>query len=62
VIERLELSALYTPIEARDEVAGAPAIDPKPLLALLCGGVEIGYHTSSDFRSKRGGVLDTLIT
>jgi hypothetical protein len=34
VIERLELSALYTPIEARDEVAGAPAIDPKLLLAL----------------------------
>jgi hypothetical protein len=28
VIERLDLSALYAQIEARDEIAGAPAIDP----------------------------------
>ena len=34
IVERLELAALYVPIEARDEVAGAPAIDPKILLAL----------------------------
>ncbi len=34
VIERLDLSALYAQIEARDEVAGTPAIDPKILLAL----------------------------
>ena len=89
VIERLDLSALYAPIEARDEVAGAPAIDPKLLLALwvyatsegegsareiwrltqlhaayrwICGGVEVGYHTLSDFRSQRGEVVNTLIT
>jgi transposase len=89
VVERLELSALYAPIAARDEVAGAPAIDPKILLSLwvyatsegegnareiwrltrahaayrwLCGGVEVGYHTLSDFRSERGEVFDALIT
>ena len=89
VIERLDLAALYAPIEARDEVAGAPAIDPKLLLGLwvyatsegegsareiwrltqlhaayrwLCGGVEVGYHTLSDFRSQRGAVVDALIT
>jgi transposase len=89
VIERLDLSALYAPIEARDEVAGAPAIDPQLLLGLwvyatsegegsareiwrltqlhaayrwLCGGVEVGYHTLSDFRSQQGAVLDALIT
>lgn len=89
VVERLDLTALYRPIEARDEVAGAPAIDPKILLALwvyatsdgegsareiwrltelhaayrwLRGGVEVGYHTLSDFRSRRAEVLDTLIT
>ena len=89
VIERLDLSALYAPIEARDEVAGAPAIDPKLLLGLwvyatsegegsareiwrltqlhaayrwICGGVEVGYHTLSDFRSQQGAVLDGLIT
>jgi transposase len=89
VVERLDLSALYTQIAARDEVAGAPAIDPAILLALwiyatsegegsareiwrltevhdayrwLCGGVEVGYHTLSDFRSQQGEVLDALIT
>jgi transposase len=89
VVERLDLSALYEPIEARDEVAGAPAIDPKIQLALwvygtsegegsarelwrltrlhtayrwLCGGVDVGYHTLSDFRSQRGEALDGLIT
>jgi transposase len=89
VIERLDLSRLYGKIEARDEVAGAPAIDPKILVALwvyatsegegsareiwrltemhaayrwICGGVEVGYHTLSDFRSQQGEVLDELIT
>lgn len=89
VVERLELSALYAHIAARDEVAGAPAIDPKILLSLwlyatsegegnareiwrltrehaayrwLCGGVDVGYHTLSDFRSERGEVFDALIT
>lgn len=89
VVERLDLSALYAQIEARDEVAGASAIDPKILLALwvyatsegeasareiwrlttlhdayrwICGGVEVGYHTLSDFRSRQGEVLDGLIT
>ena len=28
----------------------------------LCGGVAVGYHTLSDFRSQRAAVLDTLIT
>jgi transposase len=89
VVERLNLSALYSQIEARDEVAGAPVIDPKILLALwvyatsegeasareiwrlttlhdayrwICGGVEVGYHTLSDFRSQQGKVVDGLIT
>src|SRR3990170_1934478 len=89
VVERLDLAALYAQIAARDEVAGAPAIDPKLLLALwvyatsegegsarelgrltrchdayrwLCGGVEVGYHTLSDFRSQQGAVLNELIT
>ena len=34
LVERLDLSALYVPIEARDDVAGTSAIDPKLLLAL----------------------------
>ena len=89
VVARLDLSALYAQIAARDEVAGAPAIDPRLLLALwvyatsegegsaraiwrltgvhdayrwLGGGVEVGYHTLSDFRSQQGAVLDALIT
>jgi hypothetical protein len=28
----------------------------------LCGGVEVGYHTLSDFRSQQGEVIDELIT
>ena len=28
----------------------------------LCGGVEVGYHTLSDFRSRRAAVIDGLIT
>jgi len=28
----------------------------------LCGGVEVGYHTLSDFRSQQGKVVDALIT
>ena len=89
VVERLDLSGLYVPIEARDEVAGASAIDPKILLALwvyatsegegsgrevwrltelhtayrwICGGVKVGYHTLTDFRSQQVDVVDQLIT
>jgi len=89
VVDRLDLSALYIPIEAREGIAGAPAIDPKVLLALwvygtsdgegsareiwrlttlhtayrwICGGVDIGYHTISDFRSEQVEVIDALIT
>src|SRR5437867_8520448 len=89
VVERLDLSALYAQIEARDEVAGAPAIDPKILLSLwiyatsegeasareirrltelhdayrwICGGVEVNYHTLSDFRSQQGEIVDGLMT
>ena len=89
VVERFDLSALYAQIEARDDVAGAPAIDPKILLSLwiyatsegeasareiwrltelhdayrwICGGVEVNYHTLSDFRSQQGEIVSGLIT
>ncbi len=89
VVDRLDLSDLYVPIEACEGLAGAPAIDPKILLALwiyassdgessareiwrlttmhtayrwICGGVDIGYHTISDFRSEQVEVIDALIT
>jgi len=89
IVDRLDLSALYAPIEARDDVAGAPAIDPKVLLTLwiyatsegegsarevwrltqvhdayrwIRGGVAIGYHTISDFRSRKPDVIDALIS
>lgn len=89
VVEKLDLSSLYAQIEARDDVAGAPAIDPRLLLGLwvygtsegegsaraiwrltqmhaayrwICGGVEVGYHTLSDFRSQHSKVIDGLIT
>ena len=89
VVEQLDLSALYAQIEARDEVAGASAIDPKILLGLwvyatsegegsareiqrltelhaayrwICGGVAVGYHTLSDFRSQQAAVIDGLIS
>jgi transposase len=89
VVERLDLSPLYAQIEARDDGAGAPAIDPKILLTLwvfatsegeasareiwrltqmhdayrwICGGVEVGYHTLSDFRSRQVKIVDDLIT
>jgi len=89
VVEQLDLSVLYAQIEARDDIAGAPAIDPKLLLSLwvyatsegegsareiwrltqchdayrwICGGVEVGYHTLSDFRSQHTEVIDGLIT
>lgn len=58
VVERLELSALYAPIAAREiwrltEVHAA--------YRWLRGGVDVGYHTLSDFRSQRSDVLDKLI-
>lgn len=89
VVDQLDLSALYAQIAARDEHAGASAIDPKILLALwvyatsegegsarelwrltelhaayrwLAGGVAVGYHTLSDFRSQQAPAIDTLIT
>jgi transposase len=89
VVERFDLTALYSQIEARGETAGAPAIDPKILLAVwiyatsdgqgsareiwrlcemhtayrwLCGGVAVGYHTLSDFRSQQGEVFNDLLT
>ncbi len=89
VVERFDLSLLYAQIEARDEVAGASAIDPKILLSLwvyatsegvgsgrevwrltelhaayrwLCGGVAVGYHSLTDFRSEQGEVVNQLIT
>ena len=89
VIDKLDLAALYGQIDARDETAGAPAIDPKLLLCLwvyatsdgensgreisrltrdhaayrwICGGVDVGYHTISDFRSRQKDVIDNLVT
>jgi transposase len=89
VVGKLDLSALYAQIEARDEVAGASAIDPAILLALwvygtsegegsareiwrltechaayrwMCGGVDVGYHTLSDFRSGQAEIVGQLIT
>lgn len=34
VIDELDLSDLYAQVQARDDLAGAPAIDPKILLSL----------------------------
>ena len=89
VIDRLDLSTLYAQVDAFQGLAGAPAIDPKILLALwvyatsdgegsareiwrltelhaayrwICGGVAVGYHTLSDFRSQQHEVIDKLIT
>jgi transposase len=89
VVDKLDLSALYSPIEARDSTAGASAIDPKILLSLwvygtsdgigsgreiwrltklhdgyrwLCGGVDVGYHTLTDFRRDNGSAFDDFIT
>jgi transposase len=89
VVDKLDLSALYTQVASRDDVAGAPAIDPKILLSLwvyatsegegsareiarltklhdayrwICGGVDVGYHTLSDFRSGQGEIIGVLIT
>ena len=89
VIDRLDLSTLYAQVDAFQGLAGAPAIDPKILLALwvfatsdgegsareiwrltelhaayrwICGGVAVGYHTLSDFRSQQHEVVDKLIT
>ncbi len=89
VVEKLDLSPLYAEIEARDDGAGASAIDPKILLSLwiyatsegegsareiwrlcechdvyrwICGGVAVGYHTLSDFRSQNTELINALIT
>ncbi len=47
LVERLEHGALCVPIEARDDCAGTPAIDPKLLLALWI------YATSEGETSAR---------
>ena len=46
VIDKLDLSALYRQIEARDEEAGAPAIDPKILLALWVYATSEGENSA----------------
>lgn len=88
-VETLDLSALLAQIHSVPGNAGAPAIDPRILMALwlqatidgvgssrslaelckehlvyqwLCGGVEVGYHTLSDFRTGHGDVLNQLLT
>ena len=88
-VASLDLSALLASIRSMPGHAGAPAIDPRILMALwlqatidgvgssrslaelcehhlvyqwLCGGVEVGYHTLSDFRTGHGEVLNGLLT
>lgn len=88
-VETLDLSELLSQIRSVPGNAGAPAIDPRILMALwlqatidgvgasrrlarlceehlayqwLCGGVEVGYHTLSDFKTDHGAVLDKLVT
>lgn len=48
VIERLDLSALYAQIAARDDNAGAPAIDPKILLALWVSATSEGEGSARE--------------
>lgn len=89
IVGKLDLSARYAEIEARDDGAGASAVDPKILLALwiygtsegegsgreiwrltklhaayrwICGGIDVGYHTLTDFRSQHTQFVDDLIT
>ena len=88
-VETLDLAELLAQIRSVPGTAGAPAIDPRILMALwlqatidgvgssrrlaklcqehlvyqwLCGGVEVGYHTLSDFKTDHGAVLDKLVT
>jgi transposase len=88
-VQTLDLSTLLAEVRSVPGNAGAPAIDPKILMALwlqatidgigssralaklceehlayrwLCGGVEVGYHTLSDFRTGHGEVLNQLLT
>lgn len=88
-VEGLDLSTLLAQVRSVPGRAGAPAIDPRILVALwlqatldgvgsaraldelcehhlvyrwICGGVSVGYHTLSDFRTGHGAVLDGLLT
>ena len=88
-VEGLDLSEFYADIRVTDNSPGAPAIDPKLLVAIwlyatvqgessarriadlcvehlayiwLCGGVNVNYHTLSDFRVKHEAALDNLLT
>jgi transposase len=88
-VETLDLSAVLAAIGSVPGHAGAPAIDPRILVAVwlqatldgigssraldelcehhlvyrwICGGVSVGYHTLSDFRTGHGTVLDGLLT
>jgi transposase len=88
-VERVDLSAFYARIQAREGSAGRPAIDPRILLALwmeatldgvgsarelerlcqyhlayqwICGGVNVNYHTLSDFRSESADLLQNVLT
>lgn len=47
VVERLDLGAFYSSIEARVGVAGAPAIDPKVLLSLWVHATSNGEGSAS---------------
>ncbi len=87
--EGLDLTPLLEKIDAVPGRAGAPAFDPRVLLAVwlyatvegvgssrdledliqnhlayrwLAGGLAIGYHTRSDFRTGHGPFLSRLLT
>jgi transposase/ribosomal protein L34 len=87
-VESLDLSDLLAKIKSTPGRAGAPALDPRVLLAVtmygviqgvgsarrlealcvehlayrwLCGGLEPGYHTLSDFRTRHDDVLTRLL-
>ncbi|MHB8395119.1 MAG: hypothetical protein ACYDC5_11600 [Candidatus Dormibacteria bacterium] len=81
VVNQLDLSALYVPIEVRHrsqgaagavgvwhqrwrgQLSGDPAADHlHTAYRWICGGVSIGYHAISDFRSEQAEVIDTLVT
>ena len=52
VVERLDLSALYAQISARRGEAGAPAIDPKILLALWIYAVSEGETSAREIERQ----------
>src|SRR5258708_34426761 len=52
-VGKLDLSALYAAIRARDEVAGRPTADPKGLLALWLYATTEGVESARALRGLR---------